>query len=108
MKSFHLASAQFLRLVKTTKTNSNIKIFGNFFKARDKIPPQMLKSFVLSMSKRVFQLNRENFGLFYKSTPCVLEKNKYIKCFPLNFIRWSYNFVRVKLRLFWLCSSKLN
>ena len=61
MKFFHLlAPAQFFRLVKTQKSISNIKIFDTFFKTRDKIPPQPLKSLVVStMPKRVFEVNRE-------------------------------------------------
>ena len=60
MNFFHLlAPAQFPRLVKTPKRISNIKIFHTFFKTRDNIPPQLLKSLVVRMPKRVFEINRE-------------------------------------------------
>ena len=60
MKFFHLlAPAQFLWLVKTPKIISNKKKVDTFFKTRDKIPPQLLKSLVVSMPKRVFEVNRE-------------------------------------------------
>ena len=63
MNTVHLlAPAQFFRLVKTPKRISNIKIFDTFFKNRDKIPPQLLKSLVVSMPKRVFEVNREKLS----------------------------------------------
>ena len=59
MKLIHLlAPAQFLRLVETPKIISNFNIFDTFFEARDKIPPQLLKGLVVSMPKRVFEVNR--------------------------------------------------
>ena len=60
MKFFHvLAPAQLLRLIKTPKRFLNIKLFYTFFKTRDMIPPQLFKSLVLTMPKRVFEVNYE-------------------------------------------------
>ena len=76
MKFFHLlAPAQFHRLVRTPKRIPNIKIVHTFFKTRDKIPPQLLKSLALSMPKQVFEVNREKLILQYIWRHCVLEKN---------------------------------
>ena len=75
MKFFHLlASAQFPRLLRTPKGNPNNNTFDIFFKTLDKIPPQLfktldkippqlLKRLVLSMPKRVFEVNREKLSL---------------------------------------------
>ena len=85
MKFFHLlAPTQFLRLVKTPKIISNIQVFHIFFKTRDKIPPQVLKSLVVSMPKQVFEVNRENWSLHYISRPYVLEKISISNEFPWN------------------------
>ena len=68
MNIFHLlAPAHFLTLVKTPKIISNFNIFDTFFETRDKIPPQLLKSLVVSMPKRVFEVNREKLSLHYIS-----------------------------------------
>ena len=64
MKFFHLlAPAKFLRIVKTPKIISNIKIFDTFLKTRDKIPPQLLKNLVVCMPERVFEDNRKKVSL---------------------------------------------
>ena len=69
MTIFHLlAPVQFLRLIETPKRISNFNIFDTFFfKTRDKISPQILKSLVVSMPKRVFEVNREKISLHYIS-----------------------------------------
>ena len=83
MKFFHLwAPAQFLRLVKTPKGISNIKILDDFFRTRDKNPPQLLKSLVVNMPKRVFEVNCEKLTLHYISRPCVSEKLSISNDFP--------------------------
>ena len=70
MKLFHLlAPAQNLRLVKTPKINSLIKIFETFFKTRDKIPPQLLKSLVVSIPKQVFEVKREKIKFYQMVSP---------------------------------------
>ena len=80
MKSFHLlAPLQFIRLIKTPKRISIIKIFGDFFKTRDMIPPQLLKSLVVSMPKRVSELNREKMKFTLHTKALCIRKHKYIK-----------------------------
>ena len=77
MKFFHLlALAKFLRLAKTPKIFSNIKIVDTFFKTQDKVPPQLSKSLGVTMPKRFFGVDREKLSLHYISRPCVsvLEK----------------------------------
>ena len=60
MNIFHLlAHAQFFRLGKPQTIFSNFSVFYTFFEIRDKIPPQLLKSLVVSMPKRIFEVNRE-------------------------------------------------
>ena len=54
-----LAPAQSPGLVKTPKEISNIKHFDTVFKTFNKIPPQLLKSLVVGMPKRIFEVNRE-------------------------------------------------
>ena len=83
MKFFYFsASAHFLRSGKTPKRISNIKIFDTFFKARDRIPPQLLKITVVSMPKRVFEVNSEKWSLRYISRPHVLGKTSISNDFP--------------------------
>ena len=68
MNIFHiLAPVQYLRQVRTPKRISHIKNFDNFFKTQDKIPPQLLKSLVERMPKRVFEVNREKLSSHYIS-----------------------------------------
>ena len=70
-----LAPTQFLRLVKTPKIISHIKFFLYFFfKTREKIPRQLLKSLVVSTPKRVFGVNREKLSLHYISRQCEREE----------------------------------
>ena len=60
MNIFHMLDpAQFLRLFKTPKIISNFNIFDIFFKTRDKIPTQLIKSLLISMLERVSEVNRE-------------------------------------------------
>ena len=78
MKIFPLlAPARFLSLVKQPKIFSHIKIFDTFFRTLDKIPPQLLKSLVVSMPKRVFEVNREKLSLHYISSHVYLKNLVY-------------------------------
>ena len=54
-----LAPTQLLNLVKPPIIISNFNIFDAFSETRDEILPQILKSLVISMPKRVFEVNRK-------------------------------------------------
>ena len=101
LKVKNMEYAQSLRLTKTSKATSNIKIFGTVFMTWDKIPSQLLKSFVVSMPKRVFGVICKKKITQNINALCTW-KNKYIKCFPSIFIWWSYNFGRAKFSLFYV------
>ena len=66
------APAKAPRLVKTPKGISNIKQFDTVIKTWNKIPPQLLKSLIVSMPKQVYEERCKKSGLHINQILCII------------------------------------
>ena len=82
MKFFHLQKpAQSTKQIKTKKKTNN-KIYDTVFTTWGNIFPQLLKTLVVGITKRVFEVNRKKISLYEILRPCVLEKMSISDNFP--------------------------